>query len=77
MQKVIISDTSCLVLLDKLKLLHLLNELYGTISVTPEIIEEFGDPLRIDFVVVHPKNSLTSFALSMKKPGLWWMALKL
>lgn len=56
MQKVIISDTSCLVLLDKLNLLHLLNKLYGTISVTPEIIEEFGDPLRIDFVVVHPKN---------------------
>jgi predicted nucleic acid-binding protein len=56
MQKVIISDTSCLVLLDKIELLHLLNKLFGTISVTPEIIEEFGDALRIDFVIVRPKN---------------------
>lgn len=45
MQSAIISDTSCLILLDKIGELHLLNKLYGRILLTPEIVNEFGKEL--------------------------------
>ena len=45
MQKVIISDTSCLILLDKIGELELLNKLFGTIITTSEVANEFGQPL--------------------------------
>ena len=45
MQKVIISDTSCLILLDKIGELNLLTRLFGTIITTSEVASEFGQPL--------------------------------
>ena len=45
MQKVIISDTSCLILLEKIGELELLNKLFGNIITTPEVANEFGLPL--------------------------------
>lgn len=45
MQKTIISDTSCLVILEKIKELELLHRLFGTIFTTSEIKDEFGLPL--------------------------------
>lgn len=45
MHKTIISDTSCLILLDKIGELDILNKLYGTISTTPEVAEEYGEIL--------------------------------
>ncbi|MGB3779607.1 MAG: DUF3368 domain-containing protein [Tunicatimonas sp.] len=45
MSKIIVSDTSCLILLDKLGLLFLLENLFGEITVTPEINEEYGQML--------------------------------
>lgn len=42
MSKIIVSDTSCLILLDKLNLLHLLYDLFGDILITTEIEKEFG-----------------------------------
>jgi predicted nucleic acid-binding protein len=42
MQRIIISDSSCLILLDKIEALYLLQKLYWTITITPEIYEEFG-----------------------------------
>ncbi len=45
MHKVIISDTSCLILLDKIGELDLLHKLYGSIITTPEVKNEFGLPL--------------------------------
>ncbi len=42
MPNVIISDSSCLILLDKLDELTLLQELYGEVLVTPEILVEVG-----------------------------------
>ncbi len=41
MHKTIISDTSCLILLDKIGELEILNKLFGTIIITPEVLEEF------------------------------------
>lgn len=45
MAKVIISDTSCLIVLSRIGRLHLLNELFGTITITQVVADEFGDPL--------------------------------
>ena len=45
MHKAIISDTSCLILLDKIGELEILNKLFGTIITTIEVASEFGQPL--------------------------------
>ncbi len=45
MQRVIISDTSCFILLDKIGELELLNKLFGIIVTTAEVAHEFGKPL--------------------------------
>ena len=45
MHKTIISDTSCLILLDKIGELDILNKLFGTIITTSEVAEEFGQTL--------------------------------
>ena len=45
MHKTIISDTSCLILLDKICELDILNKLFGTIITTSEVAEEFGQTL--------------------------------
>lgn len=45
MHKAIISDTSCLILLEKIGELELLNKLFGTVITTQEIADEFGLPL--------------------------------
>lgn len=56
MQKVIISDTSCLILLDKIGELKLLNKLFGQIIVTQEIANEFKKELPDWFTIVEPTN---------------------
>jgi predicted nucleic acid-binding protein len=45
MHRTIISDTSCLILLDKIGELDILLKLFGTITTTNEVAEEFGLPL--------------------------------
>ncbi len=45
MHKAIISDTSCLILLEKIGELELLYQLFGIIITTPEVATEFGLPL--------------------------------
>lgn len=45
MPKIIISDTSCLIILTKIGELELLQKVYGQIITTPEIAIEYGDPL--------------------------------
>ncbi len=42
MLKYIISDTSCLILFDKIGELGLLQKIYGEITTTPEVIREYG-----------------------------------
>ena len=56
MQKVIISDTSCLILLDKIGELNLLNKLFGQITITQEIAEEFKNELPDWFKIESPAN---------------------
>jgi predicted nucleic acid-binding protein len=45
MPKVIIADTSCLIVLSKVGELDLLRGLYGKITLTQEIVLEYGEPL--------------------------------
>lgn len=45
MPSVIISDTSCLIILSKIDKLFILEKLFGKIIVTPEVADEFGDKL--------------------------------
>ena len=43
--KVIISDSSTLIILKKIEQLELLNKLYGEVITTPEVAQEFGEVL--------------------------------
>lgn len=42
---VVIADTSCFILLDKISELDLLQKIFGSVTTTKEIAEEFGKPL--------------------------------
>lgn len=58
MHKYIISDTSCIILFDKIAALALLHKTYGEIIITPEVAEEYGRflPDWINIVPVKNKN---------------------
>lgn len=56
MQKVIIADSSCLILLEKIGELALLHRVFGEIAVTKEVANEFGEILPDWFNVVEVKN---------------------
>ncbi len=43
--KVVIADTSCFILLDKIAELSILQKLFGEVYTTPEVMKEFGKPL--------------------------------
>jgi len=45
MRSIIISDTSCLIILEKIGELLLSHELFGDITTTPEVAVEFGAEL--------------------------------
>ena len=49
MQKIIVSDTSCLILLHKIGLIPLLKSLFGKVTITSTIAAEFGNTLP-DFI---------------------------
>ncbi len=51
MRKIIVSDTSCLILLEKIGRISLLESLFGKITVTSVIADEFGKPLP-DFIEI-------------------------
>jgi predicted nucleic acid-binding protein len=45
MNKIIISDTSCLIALDRIGRLDILNKVFNTIYTTETVAQEFEDPL--------------------------------
>jgi predicted nucleic acid-binding protein len=45
LSKPIISDTSCFITLSNIRELDILRLLYGVITTTPDIAQEFGEPL--------------------------------
>lgn len=58
MQKIIVSDTSCLILLDKIKRLGLLKKLFGKITITQIIADEFGKELPEFIIIENPENPI-------------------
>ncbi len=57
MHKAIISDTSCLILLDKIGELEILHKLFGTIITTTEVANEFGLPLPYWVEIKQPSDN--------------------
>ena len=51
MHKIVIADASCLIILDKIGELNLLENVYDTVSTTPEVAQEFQDELP-DWIMV-------------------------
>lgn len=45
MPKIIISDTSCFILLTNIGELDILQKVYGEVIATPEVVSEFAEPL--------------------------------
>lgn len=45
MQKTIVSDTSCLILLEKIDELDLLHKIFGEILITQDVADEYGSTL--------------------------------
>lgn len=56
MQRSIVSDTSCLILLDKIGLVSLLHSLFGIITVTTVIADEFGKDLPSFIKIENPRD---------------------
>lgn len=56
MHKTIVSDTSCLILLEKLGMLDLLKSLFGKITITQIIADEFGETLPDFIEIENPQN---------------------
>jgi predicted nucleic acid-binding protein len=69
MHKTIISDTSCLILLDKIGELEILNKLFGNIITTSAVAAEFGQQLPSWFEIKDPsdKNYQTIIEASVDK----------
>ena len=64
MAKIIISDTSCLIALGNIGLLHILRDLYKEVIITQEVKKEYGEKLPDWFIVlkVQNRNKLTEIA---------------
>ena len=69
MHKTIISDTSCLIVLEKIGELDILSKLFGTIITTLAVAAEFGKPLPSWFELKKPtdKNYQTIIEASVDK----------
>jgi predicted nucleic acid-binding protein len=69
MRKVIISDTSCLIILTNIGELELLRKLYGQITTTLDIASEYGDSLPewIEIVNVTDKSKQQILELQIDK----------
>ena len=58
MVKIIISDTSCLIALSNIGLLHIIKDLYGEIIITSEVKAEFNDVLPDWIIVTQVKDKV-------------------
>ncbi len=56
MQRIILSDTSCLIVLEKIGELGLLHTVFGEIVVTGEVAAEYGLPLPVWISVQNPRD---------------------
>lgn len=66
MHKIIISDTSCFIILAKIGKMDLLENVYGEIVTTVEIANEFGETLPSWVEIVSVKDKLRQQLLEMQ-----------
>jgi len=66
MHKIIISDTSCFIILTNIGELSLLQKLYSKITTTVEIATEFGEPLPEWIEILTVKSKDTQRLLEMQ-----------
>jgi predicted nucleic acid-binding protein len=66
MHKIIISDTSCFIILKNIGEFHLLQKLYSKITTTVEIATEFGEPLPEWVEILSVKSKDTQRLLEMQ-----------
>jgi predicted nucleic acid-binding protein len=66
--KIIISDTSCLIALSNIGQLSILKDLFKEIIITEEVKDEFGDKLPIWIKIkILPPNSVDFFRVSISQ----------
>jgi predicted nucleic acid-binding protein len=66
MDKIIISDTSCLIALSNIGMLHILKDLFEEVLITPEVNDEFGNQLPNWIIVSQAKNKLKQTEIENK-----------
>ena len=66
MHSVVISDTSCLIVLEKINELALLQKIYKEVITTPEVADEFKKPLPNWIRIVSAKNKTLQKELEIK-----------
>ena len=65
LERIIIADTSCLIILSNIGYLDLLQKLYEKVTVTTEICVEFADKLPDWFVVMEASDKQKQMILEM------------
>ncbi len=80
MQRIIVADTSCLILMDKLRLMELLHSLFGSILITSAVAKEFGQALPSFIEIKNPINpiyqKLLEFRLDLGEASALALALE-
>lgn len=61
---VVITDTSCLIILEKISLLPVLHQLFTVVLTTPEIAAEYGLPLPEWIIIISIKNKYLQLELT-------------
>lgn len=69
MQKVIVSDTSCLILFYKIGEFELLKEVFGQITITEIVASEFNRPIPSWIQIINPKSNLHKGLLGFLDAG--------
>lgn len=63
---VIIADTSCFIVLSKIDEIQILKQLFGRVVTTPEVANEFGEPLPSWVMVSQVNNNNLKKSLTMQ-----------
>ncbi|MVN22557.1 DUF3368 domain-containing protein [Mucilaginibacter arboris] len=63
--KIIITDASCFIILQKLNAIHLLQNLFTSVITTPQIATEFGYPLPVWVKIMTVTNEVTFESLKL------------
>lgn len=66
MDKIIISDTSCLIALSNIGMIYILNDLFSEVLITPEVKDEFGKQLPNWIIISQVQNKLKQAEIENK-----------